>query len=80
MPLTTAGKNLLLGQAIALQVVIATADTAVIAVVLAVVCKFDQPSDIDMILIIFTTDLIRSAKQLLVSHRGNFIVHMYIIS
>ena len=50
--LITAGKDVLFGEPVALRVCIAFANAAVIAVVLTVIGKFDQPTDIDIVSVV----------------------------
>ena len=63
---SAAGKNFLLRKAIALGKAVACTDTAVVAVVFAVIGEFYQPADIDLVAIVLAAELVGCAGQLLV--------------
>ena len=65
----TAGKNFLLCKAVAFRKAVAGADTAVVAVVFAVIGEFNQTTDIDLVAVIFTAEFIRFAGEQLVGVR-----------
>ena len=52
-----AGEDVLFRQPVALRVGVAPADAAVVAVVFTVVCKFDQPADVDVMSVMEMADI-----------------------
>ena len=59
-----AGEDVLFCQPVALCVCVAFADAAVVAVVFTVVCKFDQPADVDVMSVMEMADIPRQFKKM----------------
>ena len=64
-----AGQDVLFRQPVALRVGVALADAAVVAVVFTVVCKFDQPADVDIVSVMEMADVPRQFKKMFRSAR-----------
>ncbi|EFY04579.1 hypothetical protein HMPREF9443_01451 [Phascolarctobacterium succinatutens YIT 12067] len=64
-----AGQDFLLRQTVAFREAVAGADTAVVAVVFAVVGEFNQTTDIDLVAVILTAEFISFAGEQLVDVR-----------
>ena len=64
IPLFTAGKDFLLRQPIAFQSFVPSADTAVIAVISAIIRKFNQPSNIDIPAVMLMANVSRLCKKI----------------
>ena len=64
-----AGQNFFLCQTVAFREAVAGADTAVVAVVFAVIGEFNQTTDIDLVAVILTAEFIRFAGEQLVDFR-----------
>ena len=67
--LPAAVEDFFFGQAVALGIRVATADAAVKAVILAVIGKFDEPADVDILAVMAMTDLPRPGEELLCQFR-----------
>ena len=63
------GQDFLLRQTVAFREAVAGADTAVVAVVFAVIGEFNQSADIDFVAVILTAEFIRFAGEQLVDVR-----------
>ena len=63
------GQDFFLCQTVACREAVAGADTAVVAVVFAVIGEFNQTTDIDLVAVIFTAEFIRFAGEQLVDVR-----------
>ena len=66
---SAAGQDFLLRQTVAFRKAVACADTAVVAVVFAVIGEFNQTTDIDLVAVILTAEFIRFAGEQLVGVR-----------
>ena len=66
---SAAGQDFLLRQTVAFRKAVACADTAVVAVVFAVIGEFNQSADIDFVAVILTAEFIRFTGEQLVDVR-----------